>query len=282
MSAQIFSTALLTIVVTLTEQIAAGQIGARSRSTAAVPTTKSVKAARQVIESFGRYNLVGLGERHGNLEDSQFRLRIIRDPEFAQRVNDVVIEFGNPLYQDILDRFVEGANVSHVELSKVWKETTQRGTSVWNSPIYEELIVAVRAVNAAMPSGKHLRVLAADYPIDWTLIDAEKAKLFPREDVIRALWKNVRRDVAAADIIRRSVLDPGRKALVIFGGNHFFRNDSSELINLFQEDSRAKWFSITPSEEEVCQSPLRPIMPPKNSRPCSWLGVPSEASTLVT
>ncbi len=34
----------------------------------------------------------------GALEDSQFRLRLIRDPEFSRKVNDIVIEFGNPLY----------------------------------------------------------------------------------------------------------------------------------------------------------------------------------------
>jgi hypothetical protein len=45
----------------------------------------SVDAVRAVIAQFDRVNLVGLGERHWSLEDSEFRLRLIRDPEFSQK-----------------------------------------------------------------------------------------------------------------------------------------------------------------------------------------------------
>ncbi len=211
---------------------------------------KPVDPVRMVIAAFDRFNLVGLGERHGVFEDSQFRLRLIRDPEFSRKVNDVVIEFGNPRYPSVLDQFVGGEDVSHAELSKVWQDTTQRGSGIWNSPIYEDLIVAVRSVNAISPPKKRLRVLAGDYPIDWSELDVEKAKPFPRFDVIQALWGKIDRDVAAANVIRREVLDKNRKALVIFGGNHFFRNDPRELVNQFKEDLRARWFSINPISGE--------------------------------
>jgi hypothetical protein len=52
-------------------------------SHAQLAITRVVDPVRTVIAAFDRVNLVGLGERHGALEDSQFRLRLIRDPEFS-------------------------------------------------------------------------------------------------------------------------------------------------------------------------------------------------------
>lgn len=223
---------------------------------------KPVDPVQAVIAAFDRFNLVGLGERHGVLEDSKFRLKLIRDPAFSRKVNDVVIEFGNPRYQSVLDRFVNGEDVSHAELSKVWQDTTQKESGIWNSPIYEDLIVAVRSVNVILPPERRLRVLAGDYPIDWSELDVEKARPFPRSDVIQALWGKIDRDVAAATVIRREVLDKNRKALVIFGGNHFFRNDPKELVNLFKEDLRARWFSINSISGEGIPDVIAAHAPP--------------------
>ncbi len=75
--------------------------------------------AESVIAAFDRANLVALGERHWAREDSQFRLELIQNPAFAQKVNDIVVEFGNPLYQAILDRFVDGERVAAAELQHV-------------------------------------------------------------------------------------------------------------------------------------------------------------------
>src|SRR5262245_37508471 len=37
-------------------------------------------------------------------------------PEFASAVNDLVVEFGNARYQDVMDRFQRGETVSDAEL----------------------------------------------------------------------------------------------------------------------------------------------------------------------
>jgi hypothetical protein len=184
-----------------------------------------------IIAAFDRVNLVALGERRGALEDSQFRLRLIRSPTFSQKVNDIVIEFGNPIYQPALDRFVDGEDVPYEELSKVWRNTTQRTSGVWNSPIYEELIAAVRAVNAGLQSGRRLRIVAADYPMDFGA---------------GTQGVRINRDASAVNVIQREVLDKSRKALVLFGTRHLFRNDPERLVNMLKEDSRAKWLVVGP------------------------------------
>ncbi len=188
-------------------------------------------AVRKVISAFDRVNLVGLGERHWSREDSEFRLQVIRDPEFSKRVNDIVIEFGNPLYQAVLDRYVDGEDVAHSELSKVWELTTQSNSksSVWRSPIYEELITTVRNVNRALPPNRRLRIIAGDYPADESYFQKMRA---------------VDRDGAAANAIQREVLDKKHKALVIFGAKHLLRTEPHRIVGLLKDDSRASWFIV--------------------------------------
>jgi hypothetical protein len=181
-----------------------------------------------VIAAFDRANLVALGERHWTIEDSQFRLNLIRRPAFARAVNDIVIEFGNPRYQPLLDRFIEGESVPAADLQLVWRDTTQPGA--FDSPVYEEFLRAVRALNAG------LRVLAADYPIDWTAIS--------QPSDLDALMRE--RDRSAATIIQREVLDKQRKALVIFGAAHLYRNRPETIVDLLKDDPRAKWFVVAP------------------------------------
>lgn len=120
-----------------------------------------IDAVQTVIAAFDRVNLVALGERHWGREDAQFRQRLVQHPAFAQTVNDIVIEFGNPLHQTVLTRFVDGEDVPLSELRKVWQDTTQPGA--WDSPVYEDFLMAVRGVNATLPAGRRLRV-------DWSAI----------------------------------------------------------------------------------------------------------------
>jgi hypothetical protein len=162
-----------------------------------------------ILEAFKTHDVVALAEgSHGNEQGHAFRVALIRDPRFAEAVNDIVVEFGNALYQDVIDRFVRGEQVAHEELRKVWQDTTQRGT-VWDRPIYEAFYRAVRDVNATLPVERRLRVLLGDPPIDW---DAPA----PRSGALRT-------DDFPAAVIQREVLAKKRRALVIFGGMHLTR-----------------------------------------------------------
>jgi uncharacterized iron-regulated protein len=107
---------------------------------------KTQDAVQCVIAAFNSANLVALGERHWAREDSEFRLKLIRDPPFAQTVTDIVIEFANPLYQDLLDRYVNGGVAPSTDLRKIWQDTTQPGA--WDSPVYQAFLHAAREINA--------------------------------------------------------------------------------------------------------------------------------------
>ena len=187
-------------------------------------------AIQGAISAFQSANLVALGERHWAREDSEFRLKLIRDPAFARTVNCIVIEFANPLYQDLLDDYVHGAQVASADLRKIWQNTTQPGA--WDSPVYEEFLRGVRAVNAGLPEDRCVRVLAGDQPIDWDQTPQPEL----RDE----------RDQSAASVIEHEVLNRERRALVLFGSAHLYRSRPGSIVDILKRNPKATWFVIVP------------------------------------
>lgn len=111
--------------------------------------------------------MVALGEGlHGNVQGHAFRLALVRDSRFPTVLNDIVVEFGNARYQPLMDRFISGEEISDRELRRVWQDTTMPNP-LFDSPIYEEFLRAVRGVNASLPPEGQVRVLLGDPPIQW-------------------------------------------------------------------------------------------------------------------
>jgi len=145
-----------------------------------------------IIAAFKTYPVVALGEGdHNNEQGHAIRLRLIRDPRFAKLVNDIVVEFGNPRYQQIMDRYVRGEDVPYASLRQAWQNTTQ-AHEVWDVPIYQEFFRTVRDVNAKLPKKRKLRVLLGDTPIDWDQVHS-------RDELRQVL----RTDTTAAGFARR-------------------------------------------------------------------------------
>ena len=174
----------------------------------------STDAHDTVLKLFDNTQLVFLGERHLSKLDSEFRIALINRPGFADRVNDIVIEFGNSLYQTTLDAyFLDLEDVSDEALRSVWRNTTTT-SGVWDSPIYEAFLREVRRLNGSRPKDTRVRVVAGGPPIDWSNVEVF-------EDILpytQRGWWGVRQ-------IEREVLAKNRKALVIYGYGHFLRVD---------------------------------------------------------
>jgi len=168
-----------------------------------------------IAKAFDKFPLVALGETHGLQEEADFIAVLIRDPTFSTRVNDIVVEFGNALYQGVVDRYVAGKEISPDELRQVWRNTTQ--LLPWNSPIYERFFVNVRNLNQTLPASRRLRVLLGDPPIDWNKVQS-------REEFLSV---EGRRDSHYAKVVEDEVLAKGRKALLIAGSGHFARQSVS-------------------------------------------------------
>jgi len=159
-------------------------------------------------------------------------------------LNDIVLEFGNARYQDVIDRFVRGEEVPYDSLRQVWQNTTQVEFE-WDLPVYEELFRAVRSVNASLPRGRQIRVLLGDPPIDWD-------KVHSFQDLQAGMGN---RDAHAVEVIQREVLSKGRRALVIYGTQHLIRKNTvigatdewaRGLVAQLERPGLTKLFTISP------------------------------------
>ena len=188
------------------------------------PPAVSVEPVAAILAAFERDPIVAIGDPHDNEQAHEFRLSLIRDPRFAATVDDIVVEWGNARYQDVMDRFVGGDDVSDAELRQVWQNTTQPGPGN-DRPLTEAFFRAVREINAALPPGRRLRVLLGDPPIDWATVET------PSD---HRKWLELR-DTYPASLIRREVLDEGRRALVVYGAMHLQRRNLFSNYELVED-----------------------------------------------
>jgi hypothetical protein len=191
----------------------------------------------EILDLYKTHDVVLFGEMHDAKLNYEFRLALLKYPRFADTVQDFVIESGNSLYQETLDDFIlKLKDVPPQDLRPVWRNTTMP-TGVWDPPIYEAFIRAVREVNAARPPDKRIRLLAGDPAIDWRTVATG-------DDFQKFL---AQRDEAPFMIIDREVLRKGRKALVIYGGAHLIKAEGRKTIRaLLEEKYPGKAYSLIP------------------------------------
>ena len=197
------------------------------------PTIKP--AVSGLLDTFKTHKLVGLGDYHGLAQELDFYAALVRDPRFADEVGTLVLEFG-ALSQPIIDRYLAGEDIPYTELRKVWTDSVgwvPTGTYVG----FLNLFAQVRSVNAGLPPQKRIRIWLSDPKIDWTAVKT-KADWLP---LVR------QRDTHAHDLIRREILSKGKKALVIWGGGHFFQDGPMlELGPLLQQSDPGALFIVSP------------------------------------
>jgi hypothetical protein len=167
-----------------------------------------------IVEAFKTHQVVMLPGGHGSKEFHDLLLAVVRDPRLQGTLTDIIVEFGSSRYQDLIDRFIRGEEMPHKLLRQAWQNTVVAGV-VHDGPYVEEFYRAMRVLNAPLPRASRYRVLGGDPPIDWDHVTA-------KADVRK--WV-VRRDTFAADVIRREVVERGRRALVVYGQGHFPRKE---------------------------------------------------------
>jgi hypothetical protein len=176
-----------------------------------LPEPRVRPAVPGIIDALEDHRLIAIGEVHRNEQVHDVLVAVVRDTAFLPGGGDVVVEWGNARYQSVMDRYITGERVSRPELVPVWRETVN--ILVWDAPVYERLFATIREVNARRPSGRRLRVVLADPPIDWAAIRDQ------------ASWERIAaaRDRYAAGVVEREVLARGHHALLIFGSGHVQR-----------------------------------------------------------
>ncbi len=166
----------------------------------AVKPDEATKARLQsvvkgILAAWDKADVVCLGEDHGSKNDSDLRIAVIEHPDFIRKVNVIMVEFADSLHQHLLDQLViEGEDIPRERLRAVWKDTS--GKAVWESPIYEAFMRAVRKLNLTVPRNRRVRLLAGDNS------NERNRGRFIREAV------------------SREILSKGLKGLAVYGAGH--------------------------------------------------------------
>jgi hypothetical protein len=174
-----------------------------------------------IVEAFQRSRLVAISEAHGLQQEHDFIVRLVSDSRFASVVRNVVVEFGNALYQAQMDRYMAGEEVPAEEVQKAWRNTALSPLSPFDAPVYERFFATVRALNASRPQADRIRVVLADIPVDWAKPVAD----------IEAVKAASTRDTHFHQVIQREVLARGTNALLLFGGGHLYRHWWNPFLN---------------------------------------------------
>jgi hypothetical protein len=172
------------------------------------PEDRYASVVEGILAAWKTADVVCLGEDHGRQYDSDLRIALVRHPAFPRTARAIVVESANPIHQDLLDRFiVDGETMSREQLAPIWRDAS--GAEVWESPIYEQFLRAVRDVNLKLPRAQRVRVLGGDTRVDWSMIQtaSQLAPLMNRGGNIR-------------NIISKELLDPKIKGLAIYGARH--------------------------------------------------------------
>lgn len=171
---------------------------------------KPAAATAAVLRAFRTHDIVMLGEIHWNKQEYEWLDSLVANPEFADRVDDIVMEIGNSLYQKSVDEYIAGKPIPIEDVQHAWQNTLGLGPV---SPIYGDFYKRVREVNARHPGKHQMRILCGDPYVDWDTVKTEN-------DVGPFFGH---RDQWYAQVVKDEVIAKHHRALLIAGANHFIR-----------------------------------------------------------
>ena len=82
------------------------------------------EAVEFIISKFESNDIVAIGETHDKIEVTDLYISLVENIEFREKVDFIVIEMGNHLFQPVLEDYVNGKNVEKTELYKLWRDHT--------------------------------------------------------------------------------------------------------------------------------------------------------------
>lgn len=175
-------------------------------------------ATQAMIEAITSHQIVMFGETHGNKQEYRWLCDLVKTPAFAGQVDDIVVEFGNSLYQKSVDRYIAGEDVPLEQAQKAWRNMIGAVGPV--SPVYGWFYKAVRDSNLAHRGGHKIRLLLGDPYGDWD-------KINNAEDLGPYV---AHRDQWYAEVVKEEVLAHHHRALLIMGAGHFVRRSGPGLV----------------------------------------------------
>jgi hypothetical protein len=165
-----------------------------------------------VLALFQQKSVVALGDAHGLAQEEDFYSTLIRDPRFAERVGNVVVEFGGESAQETIDRYVAGEDVPFTDLRRVWTDVVGWFPGESANLGFVNFFAAVRAANLKLAAAQRIKVWLGDPRIDW----AQTRSFKDVQPLLRQRDDNIFR------ILNESILNKHKKTLLIVGLGHLF------------------------------------------------------------
>ncbi|MFN2397465.1 MAG: hypothetical protein ABR543_02290 [Gemmatimonadaceae bacterium] len=206
-----------------------------ARSTAATCASPALaEVADSIAAAFDAHRFVFIGSTHGGKKPHDFLLCLLSRPAFQRRATDVVVEWGNPVHQALVDRYLLKLEPVTLEsLRPVWIDTD--APQLWGRlPLIPEFYEAVRSINTHLVPARRIRVLGGCEPIDWSAVNATT-------DVAMYPFKN---NWAAHVITEHFAPDPERRLLVVYGDGHIHHNGGNLMGNLYGTIDREDLFVV--------------------------------------
>jgi uncharacterized iron-regulated protein len=188
-------------------------------------------ATAAVLKAFDTHDIVMFGEIHNDKQEYEWLESLVASPEFADRVDDVVMELGNSLYQKSVDRYIAGESVPIKEVQRAWRNVLGMGPP---PPIYGDLYKAVRETNMHRHGKHQMRVLCGDPYIDWDKVQTQ--------DQLGPFLGH--RDQWYAQVVKDEVLAKHHRAFLIAGSGHFLRQQGHGVIEPELQRAGAKTLVI--------------------------------------
>ena len=189
--------------------------------------------ADSVAAQFDTHQFVFMGSTHGWRKQHDFQLCLLSRPAFQRRATDVMVEWANPVYQNLVDRYLLKLEPIPIDsLAPVWLDTD--APDLWGRltlmPAFYE---AVRAMNEQLEPARRIRVIGGNEPIDWSRVQRQ-------EDVARYPYKS---NWAAHVIMAHYAPEPSHKLFVIYGEGHVNRRGTL-TAEARQKVSLDQWFMV--------------------------------------
>jgi hypothetical protein len=154
--------------------------------------------------------IVAIGERHQHKSFHALLGQVLSSKQTQEDIDIIVVEFGNSFYQDELDRYIKGEDISIDAIRAVWRNTALSPNTVWDSPVYERFFKTVRDINKTLQPERRYRVIAGGKSIDWAIIQSAEDYEPYKASRSRHIY----------EVVEAEVLLKGKKALLIAGGFH--------------------------------------------------------------
>src|SRR5262245_1432578 len=201
---------------------------------AARASTAMEAVADEVAATFDEHRFIFLGSTHGDAKIHEFLLCLLSRPAFQRRVADVLVEWANPLHQELVDRYLLKLEpVPEVELGAVWFDTDY--PPLWaRLPQIPQFYAAVRTINQGLEPARRIRVLGGCEPVDWSGVRTAT-------DLARCPYKN---NWAAHVVAEHFAPQPEKRLLVVYGDRHVDHDAGPLMLSLEEKIDRAQLFTI--------------------------------------